>query len=153
MLFVRQTGDSLICTFSEKGFIARDNLHIIISDKVNLFLMLGIINSKLMDYIYTCINPKKGEALAQVKKHHLEILPIIKDFNEPNKSSLLNEIILNSKSLTKLNKEKQSASLQTQLDQLQSRIDFHEDKINCAVYQLYFLTPDEIKLIESSPQK
>jgi hypothetical protein len=54
------------------------------------------------------------------------------------------------RSLLQLNKEKQSTKLESQIEQLQSRIDFHEDKINQAVFQLYGLTKDEIKIIENS---
>jgi hypothetical protein len=73
--------------------------------------------------------------------------PVVK-FNKDN--PLCNEIIHNVDSLLQLNKEKQSATLQSQIDQIQSRIDYYENKINLAVYQLYALTDDEIKIIEDS---
>ncbi|MEG5033322.1 Eco57I restriction-modification methylase domain-containing protein [Microcoleus sp. AT3-D2] len=78
-LCIRQTGDSIIATLISNQFIARDNLHIaIIKNDVNsrLCFILGIINSKIMDFVYTQINPEKGEVLAQVKKNHVEQLPI-----------------------------------------------------------------------------
>jgi hypothetical protein len=62
-------------------------------------------------------------------------------------------IIHNVEALLQLNKEKQSAKLQTQIEQLQSRIEYHEDKINAAVYQLYGLTGEEIKIIEDAVKK
>jgi type I restriction-modification system DNA methylase subunit len=153
MLFVRQTGDSLICSYAKKGFIARDNLHIIISDKIDLFLLLGIINSNLMDFIYTYINPEKGEALAQVKKHHIEMLPIKNDFNEPQNYKYSKEIILNVHSLIKSYEERNCSTLQSKIEQIQSRITYHEEKINLAVYQLYGLTDDEIKILEDAIKK
>jgi hypothetical protein len=73
--------------------------------------------------------------------------PVVR-FN--NENPLCNEIIHNVDSLLQLNKEKQSATLQTQIDQIQSRIDYHENKINLAVYQLYSLTDDEIRIIEDT---
>jgi protoheme ferro-lyase len=50
--------------------------------------------------------------------------------------------------LLQLNKDKQSASLQSKLDQIQSKIDYCEDKINKIVYELYGLTEEEIKIVE-----
>ena len=53
-------------------------------------------------------------------------------------------------SLLPLNKEKQHDKLESQAAQIQSRIDFHEEKINEAVYRLYGLTEEEIKIVEES---
>ncbi|MBD3286836.1 N-6 DNA methylase [candidate division WOR-3 bacterium] len=63
-IVVRQTGDSIIAVLVNDAFIARDNLHIILpkDSNHNLHYILGLINSKLMDFIYTFINPEKGEA-------------------------------------------------------------------------------------------
>ncbi len=152
MIFVRQTGDSIVATYIAGGFIARDNLHIIISKKLNTKLILGIINSALMDFVYGVINPEKGEALAQVKKQHVEVLPIKGDLMNSNNSHC-GEILKNVEALLQLNKEKQSATLQTKTEQIQTRIDYHEDKINQAVYQLYGLTDEEIKIIEDAVKK
>jgi len=40
--------------------------------------------------------------------------------------------------------------LSTKLEQIQSRIDYYEDKINKLVYQLYELTEEEIEIVENS---
>ncbi|HLD33691.1 MAG TPA: N-6 DNA methylase, partial [Candidatus Nanoarchaeia archaeon] len=64
-IMVRQTGDSIVATLVGAGFIGRNNLHIILPrDKAyDLRFILGIINSKLIEFIYTTMNPEKGEAL------------------------------------------------------------------------------------------
>ena len=54
-----------------------------------------------------------------------------------------------SNQLLQLNAEKQLQTLQSKIDQLQSRIDFCEQRINEIVYELYGLTTDEIKVIET----
>lgn len=148
-IMVRQTGDSLIATIIPKGFIARNNLHVIISQNINMKYILGIINSKLMDFVYTYINPEKGEALAEVKKQHLEALPI-KEIDQKNNSekSKQEEIIKHVDILLKLNEEFKDEKLQNNLVQLQQRIKYSEEKINQMVYELYKLTPVEIKIIE-----
>lgn len=47
------------------------NLHIILprDQRYQLLYILGLINSKLMDVAYAVMNPEKGEALAEIKKH------------------------------------------------------------------------------------
>ena len=55
---VRQTGDSIIATLISNQFIARDNLHIaILKNDVDssLCFILGILNSKIMDFIYSLL--------------------------------------------------------------------------------------------------
>ncbi len=77
-IMVRQTGDSIIATIIESGYIARNNMHILLKNEnpYKLEYLLGLMNSKLMDFSYSFINPEKGEALAEIKKKHVEQLPI-----------------------------------------------------------------------------
>ena len=149
---IRQTGDSLIATIIPGGFIGRDNLHIIIpSPGINIKFLLGVINSKLMDFVYTNINPEKGEALAQVKKKHVEILPIKEINTKVDKDVLLqSEIIKLVDQLLKLHEEKVNTKLQSEIEQIQRHIDFCEDQINIKVYELYNLTFDEIKIVKGN---
>ena len=146
-IMVRQTGDTLIATLISNGFIARNNLHIIICKSHSTKYILGLINSRLMDLLYTYLNPEKGEALAEVKKQHIELLPIKKITNDFEKKCH-DEIILHVDLLLKLNKELQVSKLPTEIDQIKQRIEHSEDKINQLVYELYGLTKEEIKIIE-----
>jgi hypothetical protein len=78
-LIFRQTSDSIIGTIIPKGFIMRNNTHIILNNEnsnYNLKYVLALLNSKLTNYFYWTINPEKGEAMAQVKAFHLGLLPV-----------------------------------------------------------------------------
>ena len=77
-IVIRQTGDSLISTIDDRQFICMNNLHILhcTSQDYSLKYILGLINSSFMNYFYQCLNPEKGEALAEVKKNHVEQLLI-----------------------------------------------------------------------------
>ena len=77
-LIFRQTSDSIIGSFIGKGYIMRNNTHIILKkdDTYNLKYVLACLNSKLLNYYYWTINPEKGEAMAEVKAFHLGLLPI-----------------------------------------------------------------------------
>lgn len=98
-----------------------------------------------MDFAYNFINPEKGEALAEVKKHHVEMLPISKSEKNNEFEQIIGSLV---DQLLQLNKDKQTTSLQSKLDQIQSKIDYFEDKINKIVYELYGLTEEEIKIVE-----
>ncbi len=134
-LFVRQTGDSIIATHGIAGFVARDNLHIILPKKdTNLLFVLGILNSACVGFLYSFINPEKGEALAQVKKNHVEELPI------PNATASQQKPIIQAVKTILAAKQPNPAAdtsaMEREIDQL--------------VYALYGLTPEEIAIVEGT---
>ena len=145
-IIVRQTSDRIIATIIGKDIICRNNLHVILSEKLNHKFILGVLNSKLTDFYYNQINPEKGEALAEVKKSHIEQLPlpIIIQNNQLSQKQIVNLV----EQLLQLNINLQSATLQTTKDHLKSKIEYNEDKINELIYELYELTAEEIKIIE-----
>ncbi len=77
-LVFRQTSDRIIGTIVKKGFIMRDNTHIVLPKDlaVSIVYALGLLNSKLVNWFYQTMNPERGEALAQVKLFHLSELPL-----------------------------------------------------------------------------
>ena len=151
-IMARQTGDSIIATLVEKGFVARNNLHIILSRKVDYSLryVLGIMNSRLMNFVYSIMNPEKGEALAEVKKKHIEQLPIFPiAFDNPSERAKHDKMVLLVDQILNLYKQLTEAmSLQIQTI-LQRQIEAVDAEINQLTYKLYGLTDDEIQLVES----
>ena len=130
-IIVRQTGDSIIATIIGKDIICRDNLHICVPNtNVNTKYVLGILNSKLMNFIYGYINPERGEALAQVKKNHVEQLPIALSDNK----QLIGDAVTN------ILKTKEADCL--------ADTRALENKIDLLVYHLYGLTYDEVRIVD-----
>ena len=87
-LIFRQTSDSLIGSIIQKGYIMRNNTHIILAkdNTYDLRYVLACLNSKLLNYYYWTINPEKGEAMAEVKAFHLGLMPIKrikKEYQQP----------------------------------------------------------------------
>ncbi|MCC5814210.1 MAG: Eco57I restriction-modification methylase domain-containing protein [Leptospira sp.] len=135
-IIVRQTSDRIISTLVGKGFIMRNNTHILLPLEANYKLKynLGLLNSKLIDFVYWTINPERGEPLAEVKAMHLDQLPIkLANDKIQNKIESLVDNILSTK---KQNPSTDTSDLEAQIDQL--------------VYQLYELTPEEIAIVEES---
>lgn len=82
-----------------------------------------------MNFIYGYINPERGEALAQVKKNHVEQLPIA--IGEENAIKNLVDDILNKK------EEDPQADTSTL-----------ENEVDKKVYHLYGLTFDEVIIVD-----
>lgn len=79
-LFIRQTGDSLIATYDE-GNVSNNTLHSIYplegNTEVSLYYLLGIINSRLMNWYYQIVNYLEiGKPMAEVKGIYIKKLPI-----------------------------------------------------------------------------
>jgi adenine-specific DNA-methyltransferase len=136
-IIIRQTGSSLIATLDREQFVVRDNLYTIISidQAYSEEVLLACINSRMLTWYYqNIINNEVGEALAQVKRGHLSILPIpeVKD----NKVKKIEDLVNNILSLKQSDKKSDTSNLESQIDQL--------------VYELYDLTEEEIEIIEGN---
>ncbi|MFC7688693.1 hypothetical protein ACFQY5_02655 [Paeniroseomonas aquatica] len=96
--------------------------------------ILALLNCKLMTWCLRVMNPEAGEALAEVKKEFVELLPI------PNPTNLghLEKIAT---SIIKLKTGPQSVVVERQ-------IKMHIRQIDAAVYALFGLTSDEVELLE-----
>jgi uncharacterized protein YaaR (DUF327 family) len=151
-IMVRQTGDSIIATIIERGFIARNNLHILLSKRgqYKYHYILGILNSKLMDFVYSLMNPEKGEALAEVKKQHVENLPIrMIDFENPDDVKRHDKMVKLVEQMLDLHKKLNTAKIPDEKTRIQRQIDSTDRQIDNLVYSLYGLTADEIAIVES----
>jgi type I restriction-modification system DNA methylase subunit len=137
-IVVRQTSDKLIATIDTEKYICMNNLHVITRRKqgrdMNFKFVLALINSKLLDFYYTLLNPEKGESLAEVKKENLSVLPINIERNDLERKivALVDRIL----SLRRKNVMAEIQDLESQIDQL--------------VYQLYGLTEEEIRIVEGA---
>ncbi len=79
-IFIRQTGDSLIATF-DKGNVSNNTLHSIYplesNTDISLYYLLGLLNSKLMNWYYQTVNYLEiGKPMAEVKGIYVKKLPI-----------------------------------------------------------------------------
>jgi type I restriction-modification system DNA methylase subunit/predicted type IV restriction endonuclease len=149
-IMVRQTGDSIIATKVEGLFFARNNLHILLPKTIScdLRFILGSLNSRLVDYCYSIMNPEKGEALAEVKKQHVEQIPIRPiNFVLPSEKRLHDKIASLVSSLLNLHKKIKRATGHYNVI-LQREIEGTDRQIDKLVYELYGLSEEEIKIVE-----
>ena len=144
-IVVRQTGDSLVAALDRRQFVARDNLYTIVParEDVDLRHVLGLLNSKLLSWYYQeVLNPEQGEALAQVKRGHLARLPIAASPPaDSEQRTLRDEMIRRVEELLHQHGESGAPPPAALLQ-----------KIDALVYQLYGLTPPEIRMVEQRRQ-
>jgi hypothetical protein len=135
-IVIRQTGDSLIAALDDRQFVCMNNMHTILpkDGRCDLRFILGLLNSRLLNYYFQWLNPEKGETLAEVKKEHVEKLAI-KDAEEKGRKPIVERVarILSTK---QRDAEADTSALEQEIDQL--------------VYALYGLTPEEIQIVEGS---
>jgi len=101
-----------------------------------------------MDFIYTVMNPEKGEALAEVKNRHVEQLPIRTiNFSDPADKARHDEMVTLVEQMLSLNKKLAAAKTEHDKTTLQRQIDATDYQIDKLVYELYGLTDEEIKIV------
>ena len=99
-IYIRQTADCIIATLVRDLFVARNNLHVLWHKDANAGVLgcLGILNSSLTGFVYSYMNPEQGEALAEVKKEHVENLLLPKTSTGESQISVLVALLLWNKS-------------------------------------------------------
>ena len=137
--------------YDQELYHSRDIIAIKIeNDSVNPYFILGLINSKLISWYHHKRNPKAQKGLfPKILVSDLGKLPIKKiDFPNKSEKSVHNEIVQLVETMLQLNKEKQQTTTPDKLEQLNTRIQYTDDKINKLVYQLYGLSDEEIAIVE-----
>jgi len=145
-IIYRQTSSNLVATLEMNRYHNDKTVHVILPQKgykIELKYVLGLFNSKLLNYYYSKLVSEEGRAFAQVKTINVKQLPYI-EANIKQQEQIIKHV----DQLLLLNKELQTATLPEQKDQIQARIGYCEDRINGIVYELYGLTREEVEMIE-----
>lgn len=121
-----------------------NSLHLNKDSKYNLRYLLALLNSKLFQWRFKLTSTNNN-----VGTNELEALPIkgINLINSKDKPSY-EDLTKHSDLILKLYEELEEEKLPNKIEQLKQRIEHSEDKINQLVYELYELTPEEIKIVE-----
>ena len=135
--------------YDTEGFYSNDKTSIIPTN--NLFL-LGILNSKISDFILKQIASTKQGGYFEQKPMYISQLPIRRiDFENLAEKLAHDEIVRLVEKMLTLQKERQSVRREDDLDRvrnLERQIAQVDAEIDKRVYALYRLTEDEIKIVE-----
>jgi hypothetical protein len=145
-LFMRQTGDSLICAYDANGLLALNNVHIgnLIDENYSLKFITAVINSKLLNFYYRAISLETGRVMAQTDIETVEGLPICKISLRDQRAYV--DIVDKILSITKTAGYLENPSRKAEVSNDANRLDQ-------LIYKLYDLTQEEIEMVENSNNK
>ena len=130
-LVLRTTADKIVAAIDTNQYLALNSVNVAVPIKasVDIFYILGVINSKLIDFWYTLTVQEKNKTFAEVKIVYLERIPIL---DLPVESQL--PIIKKVHELISYGDSIRVAQLERAIDLM--------------VYKLYGLTYDEVKVVD-----
>jgi len=148
---IRQIGATPVATFVPANIFTLNTIYNVYLREKNLAdlkYLLGIVTSNATKFFWKKNNSDEKKTFPKIKKEAILSIPV-PVINKQNKN-LHDEIVKLVNQLLQLNQQIAETKLASQVSQLQSKIDYCEEKINQIVYQLYELTEAEIALIEKS---
>jgi predicted type IV restriction endonuclease len=86
-VLMRRTSDKLRCCYDDAGFYCQNSVFIVHSKILPLKLLLALLNSRLLGFVYKLKNPQTGKVFAEVKPSVIKELPVfdIGQANAPQK--------------------------------------------------------------------
>jgi type I restriction-modification system DNA methylase subunit len=155
-IIVRQTSDIIRAVIDSKKYYSLNNIYNIeiTNSLYNYKYLLGILNSSLMVYIYQNIVPEKGKVFAEIKKVNLDKLPIFPiNFSIKTEKEKHDKLVSLVDKMLEL-KQKEATEPNQQLKTMIARqVEGIDKAIDTAVYGLYNLTEDEIKVVERNEKQ
>ena len=110
-----------------------------------------MVSSRLLNWYYHTLNPEVGEALAEVKKANVAVLPIpILDMADPTLRQKHDRLVELVGRMLGLHGQLAKAKVPADRAGLQDQIAATDRQIDRLVYDLYGLTEDEIRIVEGA---
>lgn len=144
----RIVGATLICCYFDEPIGISQLLHIVKPfESVNTKFILGLLNSNLMAYYFRKKYNRQDKTFPEIRIYELCSLPIkiIDESNEYLKIEITKLVEL----LIQLKEDWRTERLPTSINQIETKIDFCEKRINELVYSLYNMSNEEITTVES----
>jgi len=143
-IILRQTSDRIRAVMDQEKHYNLNNIYNIELKNTSYHY------NYILVYIYQKIVPEKGKLFAEIKKVNLVKLPIRKiEFTDQNEKAMHDNMSELVNQMLNLNKKLNNAKLPQEKNLLQRQIETTDKQINQLVYELYDLTEEEIKIVES----
>lgn len=142
-------GNTLIATYTNETSYCNTLLFILkLKDPqaIDYKFCLGILNSKFIGWYFR----KEFQIASDDTFPQIMIKDILQFPLRMPDRDLHDNIVKLVDTILQLHQQKQNATLATEIEQLEQRIAFTDNKINQLVYQLYGLTAEEIRIVEGA---
>ena len=151
-ILIRQTSDCIIATLDSKGvWFGRSIIALVQTQSdYRMEFVLGLLNSRYLNFLYSEITHESGRVFAQVKLSKLKLLPIRTiDFGDLADKAKHDKMVEMVEKMLQLHKELPTKSGQAKT-LAERQIAATDAQIDRLVYDLYGLTEDEIKIVEGA---
>jgi hypothetical protein len=148
------TEDEIVLALDEQQTFASDGLYVFgVREGINAHYVMGILNSNLFVFVYRLLALESGRVLAQVKPTILAQLPIrVFDLANREEKAQHDKIVDLVAQRLELQKRSAVASTPPVKTALERQISANDMQINRLVYEVYGLSPEEIRIVEAPPR-
>lgn len=116
---------------------------------LNPFYLTGLLNSKLLDYLTKKVSTRFAGGFYAYNRQYIKALPIVIPTASPQ-MALRDQIIAFAKKIMSLYQNISTISDSSRWELLEREAIVYEEKIDDLVYELYGLTEDERRIVDSS---
>jgi len=146
--------DKIMATHTNERVVFKKDINpfLIIDSKWNPLFVLGILNSKLISYLYVNISSiATKDDFRQTTLAELRRIPVRKiNFDNRDDKSMHNKMVKLVDRMLDLHKKLAKAKIPSDKTKLQRQINSTDSAIDNLVYELYDLTTAEIAIIQKS---
>jgi adenine-specific DNA-methyltransferase len=151
-ILVRKTADRIVACYDPKGYYF-DSLAYGIqpneSTQESLLFLLGLLNSKYLNKIHDGLSQNKSKVFAKVLAENLKKLPLpILNFPDPADKSRHDKLVSLVEKMLEARQQLATALTDGDKDFYNRKCAGLDSQIDTLVYELYGLTPEEIKIVE-----
>jgi type I restriction-modification system DNA methylase subunit len=148
-IVIRETGSTVTATYDNTGLVTSRSLYCIRSKEIKLQYLLGIVNSKIIQYFYETQFKSDTEIFPKIRIAQVKEIPVqIINLSNSQEKKLHDDLVALVDVMLDLNKRIQTARGREK-DQIQRQIEKTDNEIDEIVYKLYGITEQERKIIES----
>lgn len=149
-ILIRRVANQLIATYDNENYYFIKNLYSLISKDYNLKYILGLINSKLLNFFFKkYFTTKKEDIFPEIQAYHINELPIYKiDLSKKEEKEKYDKIIELVDSMIILNKKLILEKNPNSITIINRQINAIDRQIDSLVYKIYNLDESNIKIIE-----
>jgi hypothetical protein len=116
--------------------------------------MLGILNSKLMNFYHRLVSVPKAGGYFEYKTQFLSLYPIHTiDFSNPTEKAQHDKLVALVDNMLELKKKYHDARMDRDKELYERQIKVVDNQIDRLIYDLYGLTEEEIKVVEMGSGK
>ena len=148
-ILLRQTSDILRACYDDQKYYCQNSVFIVHSETIELKYLLGLMNSKLMGFVYKFGNPQTAKVFAEIKPSVIKQLPIRTiNFSDPADRARDDRMVSLVEAMLAAKRQLQGARTDSDCRFYENKCAALDRQIDALVYELYELTPAEIALAE-----